>query len=147
LNCPFTFDLVSKDTEVTPEQLLFAETHEWAHVAEEDGHQVATVGLSAFALEQLTDLVFIELPSVGTETKTGEEFGEVESVKAVSSLYSPVNGEVIAVNEQIQDNLETLSNDPYGGGWLVKIRLANDEGVSKLVDYAKYQKQCAAEHE
>ena len=75
-----------------PENLLFAETHEWAHITDEDGGKVATVGISAFALEQLTDLVYMELPEVGTTVAAGDEFGEVESVKAVSPLYSPVDG-------------------------------------------------------
>lgn len=132
---------------MTPEELLFAETHEWAHVAEKDGQKTATVGLSAFALEQLTDLVFIELPDKGTVAKAGQEFGEVESVKAVSSLYSPVDGEVIEVNTQIPDRLETLSDDPYAEGWLVKIRISDETSLAKLVDYATYQKQCAAESE
>src|SRR3954466_13815622 len=80
------------------EELLYAETHEWVHVAAEGGRKVGTVGVTAFAVEQLTDLVFMELPKVGATVAAGKEFGEVESVKAVSPLYSPVSGEVVAVN-------------------------------------------------
>ena len=83
---------------VKPEELLYSETHEWTHVAHEGGQKIATVGISKFAVEQLTDLVYMQLPEVGKHLKAGSEFGEVESVKAVSSLYSPVEGDVVAVN-------------------------------------------------
>ncbi len=128
---------------VTPEELLYAETHEWVRVAEEDGQQVATIGISAFAVEQLTDLVFMELPAVGTQLEAQSEFGEVESVKAVSPLYSPVTGEVIAVNQKVPDALELLGEDPFGEGWLIKIKISDESGLAKLLDHAAYQKQCA----
>ena len=99
-----------------PEDLLFAETHEWAYVTEEDGGKVATVGISAFALEQLTDLVYMELPEVGTTVAAGDEFGEVESVKAVSPLYSPVDGQVIAVNTRLARPLGELERQPLREG-------------------------------
>lgn len=127
-----------------PEELLFAETHEWAHITEEDGGKVATVGISAFALEQLTDLVYMELPQVGAQVTAGEEFGEVESVKAVSPLFSPVDGEVIAVNTQLPDQLESLSASPYDKGWVAKIRISDEGSLKKLLDYPAYQKQCEA---
>jgi len=129
---------------VKPEELLFAETHEWAHITEEDGGKVATVGISAFALEQLTDLVYMELPQVGAQVTAGEEFGEVESVKAVSPLFSPVDGEVIAVNTELPDQLESLSASPYDKGWVAKIRITDEGSLKKLLDYAAYQKQCEA---
>ena len=128
-----------------PEDLLFAKTHEWVHVAEEGGQKIATVGISAFAVEQLTDLVFMALPAIGQRVQAGEPFGEVESVKAVSSLYSPVDGEVVEVNATLPDRLEILSEDPYVAGWIVKIRLSDESGLGKLLDYAAYQKQCAEE--
>lgn len=128
-----------------PEDLLFAETHEWAHVTEQDGVKIATVGIAAFALEQLTDLVYLELPEVGTTVTAGDEFGEVESVKAVSSLFSPVDGTVTEVNTSLPDRLETLGEDPYGSGWVAKIRISDESSLSKLLDYNSYQKQCAAE--
>lgn len=128
-----------------PEELLYSETHEWAHVAEEGGSKVATIGISAFALEQLTDLVYMELPEVGATVAAGDEFGEVESVKAVSPLYSPVSGEIIAVNSSLPDQLEQLSASPYEKGWIAKIRISDASSLSRLLDYAAYQKQCAAE--
>jgi glycine cleavage system H protein len=127
---------------VRPEDLLFAETHEWAHVTEKDGGKVATVGISAFALEQLTDLVYMELPEVGTTVAAGDEFGEVESVKAVSPLYSPVDGQVIAVNTELPDHLETLNASPYEEGWIARIRITDESCLSKLLDHTSYQKQC-----
>lgn len=130
---------------MNPEQLLFNATHEWVQVTEEDGTKVATIGLSAFAIEQLTDLVFMELPEVGRQVSAGEEFGEVESVKAVSPLYSPVDGEVIEVNSDVPDKLETLNEDPYGAGWVAKIRIGTEGSLSELMDYTTYQKQCAEE--
>jgi glycine cleavage system H protein len=130
---------------VNPADLLFNKTHEWTHVADEDDGKVATVGISAFALEQLTDLVYLQLPEVGQQVKAGESFGEVESVKAVSDLYSPITGEVVAVNASLPDSLEQLSEDPYGAGWIVKIRVADDQELGGLLDYASYQRQCAEE--
>lgn len=128
-----------------PEELLYSETHEWAYVADEGGSKVATIGISAFALEQLTDLVYMELPEVGTTVAAGDEFGEVESVKAVSPLYCPVSGEIIAVNTGLPDQLEQLSASPYDKGWIAKVRLTDEGSLSRLLDYAAYQKQCAAE--
>ena len=128
-----------------PEELLYADTHEWALVEDQDAAKIATVGISKFAVEQLTDLVYIELPSVGTETQAGKEFGEVESVKAVSPLYSPVDGEVIEVNESLRDALETLNDDAYSGGWMIKVRLSDEASLAKLMDHAAYEKQCADE--
>ena len=129
-----------------PEQLLYAKTHEWVNLStDSSGAKTATVGISAFALEALTDLVYVELPKVGRQLKAGETFGEIESVKAVSDLYSPVSGEVIAVHAEIVERLETFNADPYGEGWLVKIKLASEAGLSELLDYKAYQKQCAEE--
>ena len=128
-----------------PEQLLYAKTHEWAAVADEGGAKVATVGISAFAVEALTDLVFIELPKVGAKVAPEQPFCEVESVKAVSDIYAPVAGEVIAVNESLPDRLEILSTDPYGEGWIAKIKISDDANLAKLMDYAAYEKQCAEE--
>ena len=125
-----------------PEDLKYAKTHEWVAVAEEAGAQIATVGISAFAVEALTDLVFIELPTVGKQVEAEQPFCEVESVKAVSDIYAPVDGEVVAVNTALPDSLETLSSDPYGAGWIAKIKISNDAGLSNLLDYSAYQKQC-----
>ncbi|MBP86028.1 MAG: glycine cleavage system protein H [Planctomycetaceae bacterium] len=135
----------TKGTEVNPEELLYAETHEWVHITEEGGAKTATVGISAFAVEQLTDLVYMELPEVGKQVAAGGEFGEVESVKAVSPLYSPVGGEIIAVNSDLADKLETLGEDPYEVGWIIKLRVTDDSSLAKLLDHPAYQKQCAEE--
>ena len=102
------------------EELLYAPTHEWVHVGE-DG--IATIGITDFAVEQLTDLVYMELPEVGAAVTAGEEFGEVESVKAVSPMYAPISGEVIEVNEGLPDTLEILGTDAFGAGWIAKIKM------------------------
>lgn len=125
--------------------LRFAETHEWVRVTEEGGRKVATVGISAFALEQLTDLVHMVLPKAGTKVAAGQPFGEVESVKAVSDLYSPVDGEVIATHTDLPNKLETLNSDPYGEGWMIKVAMSDETALHKLLDAAAYEKQCAAE--
>lgn len=123
-------------------QLHYAETHEWVDVQEENGESIATIGISAFAIEQLNDLVYMDLPEVGRVLSVGDEFGEVESVKAVSPLYSPIAGEVIAVHTELPDNLEGLNDDPYEFGWILKVRLDGDL-PSSLMDHAAYEKQCA----
>ena len=129
-----------------PEQLRFAKTHEWVAVeADVAGAKIATIGVSAFAVEALTDLVFMQLPEVGRKLKPGESFGEIESVKAVSDLYSPVEGEVVAANTDLPNHLETLNQDPYGAGWVIKVKLASDAGLNQLLDFAAYEKQCAEE--
>jgi glycine cleavage system H protein len=125
--------------------MLFSETHEWVRVEVDGGEQVATVGITAFAVEQLTDLVYMELPEVGQLLQAGDEFGVVESVKAVSPLYSPVTGEVIAVNRELPDKLETLSQDPYGAGWIIRVKLSDSGSLAKLLDQEAYDRQCAAE--
>jgi glycine cleavage system H protein len=130
---------------VKPEELLFAKTHEWVAVSNEGGAKVATVGISAFAVEALTDLVFIELPKAGAQVAAEQPFCEVESVKAVSDVYAPVAGEVIEVNKTLPDHLEILSTDPYGAGWIAKIRITDESNLSKLLDYKAYEKQCAEE--
>lgn len=130
---------------MSPEELLYAETHEWAHIAEDGGAKVATVGISAHAIEQLTDLVYMDLPAVGSSVSAGQPFGEVESVKATSDLYSPVDGEVLEVNEGLPDQLEILGTDPYVQGWIMKVKLSNEDALAKLLDHAAYEKQCSEE--
>lgn len=128
-----------------PSQLLYAKTHEWAFVEEKDGGKTATVGISAFAIEALTDLVYLELPKVGAQVTAGQPFGEIESVKAVSDVYAPVTGEVIAVNEELPNKLESLNDDPYVGGWIAKIKITDESGLANLLDQAAYEKQCQEE--
>ncbi len=124
-----------------PKTLQYTSTHEWIHFEDVPGGvKTATVGVSDFAIHALTDLVHIELPEPGRRVQAGEPFGEVESVKAVSDLYSPVDGEVIEVNQAVAQNLDAMTQDPYGAGWLVKIRVK--AGQSELLDYATYKKQC-----
>jgi len=113
----------------------FAKTHEWICL-DDDG--LATVGISAYAVEALTDLVFMQLPEVGRAVKAGESIGEIESVKAVSDFYAPVSGEVVAVNAALPGNLETLGQDPYGAGWLVKLRPSDAAELGSLLDQAAY---------
>ena len=125
-----------------PEELLYAKTHEWVAVAEEDGARVVTLGISAFAVEALTDLVYIDLPEVGKQVHAEQPFCEVESVKAVSDIYSPIDGHVIAVNESLPDALETIGEDPYNAGWIAKIKLTDDAGLDNLMDHSAYEKQC-----
>lgn len=130
---------------MSPEKLLYAKTHEWVRLETAGGEKIATVGISAFAVEALTDLVFMELPAVGRQVQAGESFGEIESVKAVSDLYSPVTGEVAAVNDELPDHLERLNEDPYGAGWIARIRVTDESSLKGLLDFAAYQKQCAEE--
>lgn len=131
---------------MTPQDLLYAKTHEWVKIdAGPDGAKIATIGVSAFAVEALTDLVYIELPAVGKALKAGEPFGEIESVKAVSDLYSPINGEVIEVNTALAGDLAVLNDDPYTKGWMLKAKLADEAPLAKLLSAADYEKQCAEE--
>jgi glycine cleavage system H protein len=130
---------------VIPEDLRYSKTHEWVRVEKSGGEQVAVVGLTAFALEALTDLVFIDLPPLGRDVTAGEPFGEIESVKAVSDLYSPVDGQIAEVNPWVRDNLAHLADDPYDKGWLVKIAFTDSAALERLMDAAAYRKQCEQE--
>jgi glycine cleavage system H protein len=121
--------------------LLFAPTHEWVFLEGD----VATVGISKFAVDQLTDLIMIELPSVGTKLTAGKSFGEVESVKAVSDLYAPLGGEVVEVNSQVSGNVQLLAEDPFEKGWLVKIKVTKPLDASGLMDLFTYEKKVAEE--
>jgi|SRR5713101_7539349 len=124
-----------------PKNLRYATTHEWAIL---EGDQ-CTVGITKFAVDQLTDLVFVELPEVGDHVFKGESFGEIESVKAVSELYSPVNGEIVAINEKLLDDPAKISADPYGKGWMVKIKVEPGTNLDHLMTLDKYEKQIASE--
>jgi glycine cleavage system H protein len=122
--------------------LLYAATHEWAQV---DG-TTCTVGITRFAVEQLTDIVYIELPPVGKEVAQGATFGVIESVKAVSDLYAPVAGKVVAVNTKVADDPSLLNDDPYEKGWLIKLEVAGAIDKTKLLSKSQYDAQAAAEH-
>jgi glycine cleavage system H protein len=112
----------------------FTKSHEWVHV--EGG--VATVGISDHAQSELGDVIFIELPAVGTEFKAGDKFGTIESVKAASDLYTPVGGTVTAVNDQLSESPERVNNDPYGEGWMLRLNNVDDSGAD-LLDEAGYK--------
>lgn len=105
-----------------PSDLQFTNTHEWIKVE----NDIALVGITHFAQEQLGDITFVELPEVGAMVEEGEEMGSIESVKAASELYSPVTGEVIEVNTDLEDAPERVNDDPYGEGWLIRVRITQD---------------------
>lgn len=117
-----------------PEDLRYHEEHEWARVI---GTQ-ATVGISHFAQDALGDIVFIELPKVGTTVKAGQQIGEIESTKTTSTLYTPVSGTIVKVNADLRDHPEAVNSDPYGKGWMVVIDLSNAGEVDKLMTAAQY---------
>ena len=118
-----------------PKSLRYAPTHEWANL---DG-DVCTVGITKFAVDQLTDVVYIELPDVGDHVFEKDGFGEIESVKAVSEIYAPAAGEVTAANPELANKPELLNSDPHGAGWLVKVKLANTSDLASLMDGAAYE--------
>jgi glycine cleavage system H protein len=113
----------------------YAKSHEWARL-EDDG--TVTVGISAYAVEALTDLVFMQLPDVGATVTAGESFGEIESVKAVSDLYAPISGKVVAANTDLPSQLETLGSDPYGSGWVIRIEPDSVEQLEALMNQEAY---------
>lgn len=118
-----------------PKDLLYTETHEWARV----NGKTATVGISDYAQHELGDIVYIELPEVGREVKMGEVFGSVESVKAVSDLYSPFSGKIIEVNDELSSHPEYINQDPYGKGWIAKIEIKDDNEKKKLMNSESYE--------
>ncbi len=124
-----------------PKTLRYAETHEWAHLEGD----VCTIGITQFAVEQLTDVVFIELPDVGDHVFKEESFGEIESVKAVSDLYSPVNGEIIEVNTKLENDPSLVTNDPFGAGWMLKIKVEEGTTLDHLMTAEQYEEQIASE--
>jgi len=118
-----------------PDNLRYTKDHEWVSLKETTG----TIGVTHFAQKELGDVVFVELPEVGRKIKAGEEFGTIESVKAVSEVYAPVTGEVVEVNKALVDHPEIVNEDPYGRGWILKVRLTAPAEVSSLMDAAAYQ--------
>ena len=115
--------------------MRFSKDHEWVEV--KDG--VATIGITAYAAEQLGDVVFVELPAVGKEVKAGDDLAVVESVKAASDVYAPVSGEVVEANGPLADSPDTVNASPEHAGWFVKIRLADPEQVESLMDRKAYE--------
>ena len=123
----------------TPEDNRYAKSHEYVHVEGD----VATIGISDYAQKELGDVVFVELPQVGSQLEVGDELGSIESVKAVSELFSPVSGEVTEINEALADKPELVNTDPYGDGWMVKVRLTAPDEADELMsadEYADYVK-------
>lgn len=123
----------------TPSDLKYASTHEWARL-EEDG--TVTVGITDHAQDALGDVVFVELPEVGTVLDAGEEAGVVESVKAASDVYAPVGGEVIAINSRLEDDPETVNADPYQDGWFYSLQPTDASELEALLSAEDYQQQC-----
>lgn len=126
----------------TPSDLKYASSHEWARLEGD----VVVVGITDHAQDALGDLVFVELPEVGDTVSAGDEAGVVESVKAASDIYAPVSGEVVAINEALEDTPELINQDPYGEGWMYKIKASDVAELDNLLGADEYDAQVAAEH-
>lgn len=122
-----------------PADLRYTSSHEWVYL---DG-QVITIGITQFAQDQLGDVVFVELPEVGTELTAGDAAAVVESVKAASDIYAPLSGTVVAVNEALQDNPELVNSDPYEDGWFFKLEISDASACEALMDADSYLDHCA----
>lgn len=117
-----------------PPHLKYVDSHEYIRVED----NVATIGITAYAVDQLGDIVYVGLPEEGDEIEKGETFGSVESVKAVEDLYAPLSGEVVAINSTVVDSPESIADDPYGDGWLLKVRLSNPEDLDDTISADAY---------
>jgi glycine cleavage system H protein len=133
----------SEEVMETPAGLKYSKEHEW--VAAEDS--VATIGITDFAQEQLGEIVYVELPAVGDKVSKDDPFGVVESVKAVSDIFAPISGTVVEVNQDLPDSPETVNEDPYGDGWLIKIKVSDTAELDDLMDNEEYEEMVAAEKE
>ena len=118
-----------------PDDLKYTEEHEWVLIEDD----VATIGITDFAQDQLGDVVFVELPDVGDELESGKALGVVESVKAVSDVYSPLSGEVVEINEELPDEPELLNTSPYEDGWMIKLKISDPSELDSLMDASDYQ--------
>ena len=127
---------MSKGNGIYPDDLKYTKEHEWLAV----NGSVGTVGITHYAQSELGDIVYVELPATGSQVVAGEEFGTVESVKAVSEIFAPVSGEVLEVNSGLASSPETINKDPYGEGWLLKIKLADSKDLESLMTAAEYRK-------
>ncbi len=121
---------------MTPEELKYSEEHEWVRVEPDD---VVVVGITDFAAESLGDVVFVELPEVGTDLTQFEKMGEIESVKAVSDLYSPVSGTITERNDSVIDSPELVNDSPYDSGWMLRVNLSDSAELDKLMNHTDYQ--------
>ena len=126
-----------------PEDLLFTSDHEWIRVQDD----VITIGITEFAQEQLGDVVYVELPDEGQEIDAEDAFGSVESVKAVSEIYSPIGGTVVEVNELLEDSPEKVNTDPYGDGWMVQLSTGDTSDLSSLMSPEAYEEYLSEEEE
>lgn len=126
-----------------PGELKYLSSHEWVRV-ESDG-QTVTVGITDHAQDLLGDVVFVELPEVGAEIGAGEEAGVVESVKAASDIFSPLSGEVVAINEDLEESPEFVNSDPYDDGWFFKLKISDADELNSLLDADAYAEVCEAE--
>jgi glycine cleavage system H protein len=120
---------------MTPEDNRYAKSHEYVHV--EGG--IATVGITDYAQKELGDVVFVELPQVGSQVEANEEFGNIESVKAASELFAPVTGEVVEINEELASRPELVNSDPFGDGWMMKVKLTAPEELDALMSAEEYE--------
>ena len=127
--------------ETYPDELRYHPEHDWARVEGEE----ATFGITWYAQDALGEVVFYEPAEVGTEVSKDQAYAEVESVKAVSDVYAPLSGEIVAVNDALTDNPETINEDPYGDGWLVKVKLSDTAQVGELMDAAAYRDLLASD--
>ena len=118
-----------------PDYLLYTKEHEWADFKENE----VTIGITDYAQGQLGDIIFIEFPEVGQELNAGDTFGEVEAVKTVSELYVPVSGTIIEINEKLEDSADLVNTDPYGDGWLIKIKPTNVNEKDHLMNFSSYE--------
>src|SRR5437879_10925145 len=126
---------------MTPEDSKYAKSHEYVHMEGE----VGTVGITDYAQKELGDVVFVELPQVGTQLEAGDELGSIESVKAVSELFSPVSGEVVEINETLAEKPELVNTDSYGDGWMIRIRLSDPTELDDLMNAEEYEEYCETE--
>jgi glycine cleavage system H protein len=126
----------------TPTDLKYATSHEWARLDSD----IITVGITDHAQEALGDLVFVELPEVGDSVNAGDEAGVVESVKAASDIYAPVSGEVVEINPALEDTPELINSDPYGEGWMYKIKVSDLAELDDMMSADEYDAQVSAEH-
>ena len=122
---------------MTPENLLYSKEHEWVKVVESD--LIVTIGITDYAAENLGDIVFIELPESGSNVNQFGKLGEVESVKAVSDIYSPVSGTIVETNSQLADNPEHINNSPYENGWIAKIKIKTSSELDNLMNSKEYE--------
>lgn len=127
---------------MTPEDLKYSEEHEWVRI---ESGTMAVVGITDFAAESLGDVVFVELPDVGSSLTQFEKMGEIESVKAVSDLYSPVSGTIIERNDSVIDSPELVNDSPYDAGWMLRVDLSDSAELDKLMNRAEYQKMLEAQ--